>query len=148
MRQEIKRVINGKRYNTNTATILASDEYWDGSNFERGGRNTHLYRSKGGAYFVVYSSQWQGELTKLEPLAREEAIELYEELPEQNVDYEEAFDTIVEEAAGRPSIYDKPMRQTAIWLTEEMIAWLKAQPGSMSDQLRAMIEEKMQNERK
>ena len=143
MKQEIKRVIGGKRYDTNTATTLASNEYWDGSNFERGGRNTHLYRSKGGAYFVVYSSQWQGELTKLEPLTREEAIELYEELPEQNVDYEEAFDTIVEEAAGRPSIYGKPMTQTAIWLTEEMIAWLKAQPGGMSEQIRAMIEEKM-----
>lgn len=143
MRQEIKRVINGKRYDTNTATILASNEYWDGSNFERGGRNTHLYRSKGGAYFVVYSSQWQGESTKLEPLTREEAIELYEELQEQYVGYEEAFDTVVEEAAGRPSLYDKPMKQTAVWLTEEMIEWIKTQPGSMSDQLRDMIEEKM-----
>ena len=146
MRQEIKRVINGKRYDTNTATILASNEYWDGSNYERGGRNTHLYRSKGGAYFVVYSSQWQGELTKLEALTRAEAIELYEELPEQCVDYEEAFDTVVEEAAGRPALYDKPLKQTAVWLTEEMLEWLKAQSGSMSDQLRAMIEEKMKNE--
>ena len=50
--------------------------------------------------------------------------------------------------AGRPSIYAKPMKQTAVWLTTEMLEWLKSQPGSMSDQLRAMIEEKMQNERK
>ena len=46
---------------------------------------------------------------------------------------------------GRPSIYDKPMKQTALWLTDEMIEWLKAQPGSMSEQLRSMIEEKMKH---
>ena len=146
MRQEIKRVIGGKRYDTNTATILASDEYWDGSNYERGGRNTHLYRSKGGAYFVVYSSQWQGESTKLIPLSREEAIELYEELHEQYVDYEEAFDTIVEEAAGRPALYDnQPMKRVLIYLTDDMITWLKSQPGNMSEQIRAMIEENMKH---
>ena len=33
------RVVNGLRYSTETATVLASDVYWDGSNHERHGRN-------------------------------------------------------------------------------------------------------------
>ena len=49
-------------------------------------------------------------------------------------------------SVGRPVLYDKPMKQTAIWMTTEMIEWLKSQPGSMSDQMRAMIEEKMKHE--
>ena len=46
MRHEMTAVIGGKRYNTQTATVIASDEYWDGSNYERRGTNTHLYRTK------------------------------------------------------------------------------------------------------
>jgi len=143
------KIIDGKRYTVNTSTLLADNDYWDGNNFTKDGRNTFLYKTRGGAYFRVDITCWQGERDTIEALTREEAMELYERLPEHYEDYEKAFDVVVEEAtAGRPAIYDKPMKQTAVWLTEEMIAWLKAQPGSMSDQLRAMIEEKMQHERK
>lgn len=141
------KIIEGKRYTVNTSTLLADNDYWDGNNFTKGGRNTFLYKTRGGAYFRVDKTCWQGERDTIEALTREEAMELYEQLPEHYEDYEKAFDVVVEEAsAGRPAIYDKPMKQTAVWLTEEMIEWLKAQPGSMSDQLRAMIEEKMNHE--
>jgi hypothetical protein len=91
MQARLRRVVNGKRYDVDTATVIASDEYWDGHNHERHGRNTHLYRTKGGRYFVVHSTMWQGERSRLEPLERDEAITLYEELPEHPVEYEEAF---------------------------------------------------------
>lgn len=37
-------VINCKRYSIKTAKLLASDCYWDGSNYHRNGRNLFLYR--------------------------------------------------------------------------------------------------------
>lgn len=142
---EMKRVVNGKRYNVGTAILLASNEYWDGSNFEKGGRNTFLYKTRGGAYFRVDLTQWQGESDTLEPISREQAMVLYEDLHEHIVEYEEAFDAVVEEAtAGRPTYYGQPMKQTALWLPEEMIAWLKNQPGSMSDVIRELIKKAME----
>jgi len=41
------KVIDRKRYSTDTATLIASDAYWDGSNFERHGRNAWLWRTPG-----------------------------------------------------------------------------------------------------
>ena len=99
MKSEISKVIDGLRYDTEKAQVIASNEYWDGSNWERGGRNTHLYRTQAGRYFVVHSTQWQGERTNLEPMTQEEAQALYYELPEQVIDFSEAFPgATVEEA--------------------------------------------------
>lgn len=141
--QSMSRVVNGQRYTVRTAKLLASDCYWDGRNFERHGRNVYLYRTRGGAYFTVTLSQWQGERDLLEPVSREAAIELYEqELTEHEVEYEQAFDAVVEEAgAGRPTYYDETMRQTALWLPEHMITWLKAQPQPMGETIRLLIDE-------
>lgn len=142
--ESMARVVQGKRYTVKTSTLLASDEYWDGHNFERHGRNEFLYRTKGGAYYKVSLSQWQGERDTLEPLSREEAMALWEELPEHEVTYEEAFDMIVEEATGgRPTFYGEPMKQTAIWLPESMLTWVKSQPGSMSEVIRDLIKTAM-----
>lgn len=49
-------VIGGKRYNTATATLLAHNAFWDGSNFERGGTNSFLLRTKKGTYFWLYQT--------------------------------------------------------------------------------------------
>jgi hypothetical protein len=88
----MNRIVDRKRYNTETATLLASDEYWDGSNFERSGRNEFLYRTPKGAYFTVNLTMWQGERDTLTPITQEEAIELFEgSLTEHNVTYREAF---------------------------------------------------------
>lgn len=92
---DMHRIVNGKRYSTKTATLIADDEYWDGHNFERHGRNTFLYRTPKGEYFTVSLSQWQGERDTLEPVSQQEAIRLYEEdLSEHEVEYEEAFPTV------------------------------------------------------
>ena len=143
-RFDMKRVVNGRRYNTETATLLADDVYWDGSNFERAGRNSWLYKTPKGSYFLVTASQWQGERDTLEPLTIEEAKELYEEhLPEHYIGWEEAFGEEAlepEPEPGRPPIYNNiAMKQTGVYLPEEMAAWLKAQPGGASKTIRDLI---------
>jgi hypothetical protein len=94
------RIVNRKRYNTETATLIASDAYWDGHNFERHGRNSFLYHTPNGAYFSVNLTMWQGEQDSLAPLTQEEALELYEgPLSEHEVTHKIAFpDVVVEDA--------------------------------------------------
>jgi hypothetical protein len=98
--QKFLRIVDRKRYDVATATLLASDDYWDGHNFERHGRNTFLYRTPRGNYFYVCLSQWQGEHDTLNPIAQDEAIDLFERtLTEHAVSYAEAFPGVeVEEA--------------------------------------------------
>jgi hypothetical protein len=75
-----------------TATLLASDFYWDGHNYERHGRNTFLYRTPKGAYFTVTLSRWQGEQDRLEVVAFDDAVALYEgRLSAHAADYAVAF---------------------------------------------------------
>ena len=91
-KEDMERIIERKKYSVKTAILIASDEYWDGSNWERHGRNTFLYGTPNGAYFTVTMTQWQGERDTLTPITQAEAIELYEnQLPEHNVEYTEAF---------------------------------------------------------
>lgn len=86
------RIVDRTRYDVSTATLLASDEFWDGHNFERSGRNQFLYRTPNGRYFVVTRTQWQGEQDTLEPIPLEEAIHLYEgPLSEHEERYADAF---------------------------------------------------------
>ncbi len=90
--ENFTRIVGGLRYSTKTATLIAHDAWWDGSNFERSGRNTFLYRTPQGAYFTVTLSQWQGERDRLTPVHQDEAIQLYEtSLSEHPVSYEDAF---------------------------------------------------------
>jgi len=85
-------VINGKRYNTETATLLAGDDYWDGSNWERRGTNLFLFRTPKGAYFTQTRSQWQGsDDGALSAVDDDEAQRLFEGLREKRVTFEDAF---------------------------------------------------------
>ena len=90
-RIEMQKVIDGIRYDTEKAELIAHDVFWDGHNFERHGRNAWLYHTPNGRYFVVKGTLWQGERDTLTPLRPEEARRLYERLPEHEVAYEEAF---------------------------------------------------------
>lgn len=98
--KDFERIVDRKKYSVKNATLIASDEYWDGHNFERSGRNEFLYRAKNGNYFTVKLTQWQGERDTLTPVSQEEAIDLYENsLPEHEVEFGEAFPGVkVEEA--------------------------------------------------
>jgi hypothetical protein len=88
---EWNEVIGGKRYKTADSVEIANDAYWDGHNYERRGRNTFLFKTSNGNYFAVYRTQWQGERDTLTPLSQDEAITLWEQLPEHEVSFEEAF---------------------------------------------------------
>ena len=98
--ERFTRIIGRKRYNIATSTLLAADDYWDGHNFERSGRNTFLYRTPSGAYFTVTLTIWQGERDSLDPVTESEAVGLFEDsLTEHAVRYAEAFpDVKVEDA--------------------------------------------------
>jgi len=98
--EDMTQIIGRRRYSTATATLLADDAWWDGSNFERSGRNTFLYRTPKGAYFTVTLSQWQGERDRLEPCDVEDAVALYEgPLAQHHVEYGDAFPEVTVEDA-------------------------------------------------
>lgn len=141
--KKMEKIVGGKRYNTTTATLLADNNFWNGSSFEQGGCNIFLYRTPKGAFFKITRTLWEGQHDQLRPLTREEALVTWEGLREKYVSYEQAFDAVVEEPEGRPSYYGQPMKQTAVWLPEEMTTWLKQQPGNMSETVRSLIENAM-----
>ena len=94
--ENMTRIIDRKRFSTKTAELIAGNDYWDGHNFERHGRQLFLYRTPKGAFFTVSLSCWQGERDTLEPVSQDEAIELFEgALTEHRVDYEDAFPGVV-----------------------------------------------------
>lgn len=96
--ENFERIIDGKRYSVAKATLVAHDCYWDGHNWERHGRNTFLYKTPRGRFFVVRLTLWQGERDSLQPVSAEEAKELYEMLEEHELSYEEAFGVTPEDA--------------------------------------------------
>lgn len=88
----MERIVNRTRYSVAASRLLAGDDYWDGHNFERHGRNKFLYLTPKGKYFVVTLSQWQGESDDLTPCTMQEAIDLFEtSLREHYEPYEVAF---------------------------------------------------------
>lgn len=94
----MKKVINNKRYDTEKAMCIADDEFANGTNRDNTGRNSYLYKTPKGNYFAVYTTCWQGEHDRLEPLGLKEALELYEGL-ENQVEFERAFPTAIIEDA-------------------------------------------------
>ena len=94
----MEQIINGLKYDTKVADLVASDRYWDGYNWNREGRNTYLYRTKAKRFFIYRTSQWQGERNHIEPVGLNKAKYYYEELPEHDMSYVEAFGVEPEEA--------------------------------------------------
>ena len=89
--ENMEQIIERRRYRTEDATVLASDCYWDGHNWERRGRNVWLLRTPKGAYFAQHQTQWQAEQDTIEALSIDEAIDMFETLPEHAVAWSEAF---------------------------------------------------------
>ncbi len=100
--EQFERIINGKRYSVASAELIAGNDYWDGHNFERRGRQCFLYKTANGAFFIVALTQWQGERDTLTPVSEAEAVAMYEGRPneygvnlsEHRVTYENAFPDI------------------------------------------------------
>jgi hypothetical protein len=94
----MQQIIGGKRYDTETAALVASNYYWDGSNWQRRGRNMYLYKTPNNRFFLHHTTLWQGERDYLEAVGPNTAKTYYEELPEHVLDYETAFGEAPEEA--------------------------------------------------
>ena len=95
----MQQIINRKRYDTKTATLLASNYFSDGSNRLPGGHGTALYRTPKGAYFFHHETLWAGSHDTIEPCSEDEAIQFHETARNQETDYELAFpDVDVEDA--------------------------------------------------
>jgi hypothetical protein len=96
--KSMRQIVDGKLYDTEKARLVASDHYWDGHNWDRHGRNVYLYKTVKGRFFLYRTTRWQGERDYIEPVTKEEAKYWYEQLPEHEMEYEEAFGEAPEEA--------------------------------------------------
>ncbi len=70
--RKCKRIIDGKTYNTETATQIAGSEEIDGSLFY----GDYLYQTRFGAFFLVYSldsAAGEDDYVRIKPLSPDEA---------------------------------------------------------------------------
>ncbi|HCM89013.1 MULTISPECIES: hypothetical protein [Vagococcus] len=101
----MKKIINGKAYNTETGTLLATYEYGYGMDFRK--VLEELYVTKKGAYFLYYfggpSSKYgesignnqMSESSGIKLLSKDEAKEFMEENGDAD-DYEKYFGEVEE----------------------------------------------------
>ncbi len=117
--RNMRAVIGGKRYRTETATLLASGRsgkerlgqtsaepepvlevrvggvelgaFVLRGNWEGVGRHAFLFRTPKRNYFVQYQSPSPSQSDQLVPLDQSDAIALYEILPNKDMTFEEAF---------------------------------------------------------
>jgi hypothetical protein len=94
----MKKIIDGLLYDTETALEVASDEFWDGNNFDRNGRSNVLYKTVKGRFFMHHKTRWQGECNSIVALSKDEAMDSYEELSESTMEYKDAFGIEPEQA--------------------------------------------------
>lgn len=94
----MKQIIESRIYDTEKAQLVAHNHFFDGSNWDRDGRNTYLYKTKKGAFFLHHTTRWQGERDHITTCTEPEAREYYERLPEQELSYKESFGEDPEEA--------------------------------------------------
>lgn len=87
----VREVHDGMLYDIDTAVQIASDRFWDGRNWERNGRNTYLFKTSNGRFFLRHITQWQSEGNYLEPINLDDAKRYFESLPERYESWEEAF---------------------------------------------------------
>jgi hypothetical protein len=85
------RVVEGKRYCTDTATLLAHDEYWNGHTYEQNGRNTFLFRTRNGSFFAQHQTLLPVITSEIVPLDESEAMTLYHSLYRKEVPFGVAF---------------------------------------------------------
>lgn len=97
-----KRIIDGKTYNTETATQLAG---WDDDNSETGpfDSGTYLYQTRFGAFFLYSYFEGDGEddFERIEPFTPEQAREWLEKNQSWNVELiERLFGQMPEAGSG------------------------------------------------
>lgn len=89
----MQKIIGGLRYDTDTATLVASHDRRNGS-----GRDEYLYKTKNGRFFIHYVTVGEDRLDKriyktevIEPLNPKLARLRYEAMPTYHVGYAEVF---------------------------------------------------------
>ena len=135
---EINRIVKGHRYDTSISILLATDEQTS----KKAKTTTYLFRTKRGLFFYVMEFNESDKKPQLAPLTKEKAEGLFKELPQKYQELKEAF-ADPDDIIGRPPLFEKPLIKTSFWLKEEMIDWLKKQPGTMSEVLRNLIQDAM-----
>jgi hypothetical protein len=86
MRQKIDNI----PYDTETAVLITYNKKMLESGHEW---LTHMYRTEEGKYFLHHSAPTMSEYGRIEPLSKENAMSMYEEMPECNLKHAEAFGT-------------------------------------------------------
>ena len=102
VQRNMQSILNGRRYNCSTATLLCGNDWWDGNNYERSGENTYLFRTLKGSYFFQHLTQWSGKHDYLETCTEGEAQAFFEACDAHdccNVEFEEAFPNVTVEDA-------------------------------------------------
>ena len=85
----MKKIINGKKYDTENATSLADNR--NGQNEWPGGRGWELFKTTSGAFFLARWSCWENEKDAIEPLTEAEAKTHCEECAVDGDTIEEIF---------------------------------------------------------
>jgi hypothetical protein len=88
------RIIDGIRYDTRTASLVASDHNPADIIV---GRKIHLYQTRSGRFFLHFVPVAPGKREHLEPITPEEAREIYGSLPDRVMSYKEAFGELLKD---------------------------------------------------
>ena len=144
----MKKIINGKRYDTDTATSLGADSYSNTRDFNYW--YEELYRKQTGEFFLygeggaaskyavsVGQNSWEGG-SKIIPLSIESAKEWAEEHLSADL-YEEAFGE-VDEGGEKTTV--------TIRLTEKAIKELKDMAAAQEKPMSEIVEELILNKEK
>lgn len=108
----MKRIINGKLYNTETAEELCSNEYRQNSaNRLNNGRCTTIYKTKSGLFFAYHETRWQGERDNIEPLTIADAKQYFEDFDGNADCYDEIFGEPPIDTDAQPDSATKRLRQ-------------------------------------
>ena len=88
----MKQKIHGSFYDTDTATLIASDEPWLVATGEATTiRKKFLFRTPEGRYFIWHRTRWEKARDVLEPLTSDAAKESFHLLPVKVQEFGEAF---------------------------------------------------------
>lgn len=75
------RIVGGKKYDTDKAVCIASNEYrFNPANRLNNGRATLLFKTEKGNFFAFHETCWQGESDRISPLTIDDARTLFENL--------------------------------------------------------------------
>lgn len=126
----MKKIIEGKRFDTKTARSVADNR--NDQNEWPGGRGWELFRTPRGAYFLAYWTCWQGESDSIEPVTEAAARKHLEENQVDGDVIEEAFGEA--EEAGPDEI-------AMLAVSRDLRDRLKELAARERRQLRAVVEE-------